>query len=336
MSAPSDRTLGPGHATDDEPAMDSDSDDEPAMDSDSGDEPTAQGDYQLRSTIDLTVEAVLPQQAADVVVTMRDFSIDPAHTLIQLAEDAGVPAVGTIKAALPSALETRLEGWINGEIAKVRIAGVPVTTFAANVAALAESTLTTVALDSTLTIASGTATHRLSALDFAPAGVDARLDLDAFPGEIITATTTAATTGGTITLGDHQFSIEYGRYAWEAVNGTLVAGYGAGVRDLLGSAISCPAIAATIANKCVLGVCVGHKTELTELCERGLDEVVDRAYEKVSAIRFDALHLASGEATMTDTTGDRNADRLVDGVWTAEINAGQGLRHVPATFSGER
>ena len=27
------------------------------------------------------------------------------------------------------------------------------------------------------------------------------------------------------------------------------------------------------------------------------------------------------------------ADRLDNGVWTAEINAGQGLRHAPATFT---
>ncbi|MGE3458003.1 MAG: hypothetical protein AB7O24_23015, partial [Kofleriaceae bacterium] len=263
-------------------------------------------------------------------------SANPAHTLIQLAEDAGVPAVGTIRAALPSPLESKLEGWINGEIAKAHVGGTPVTTFAANLAALAESTLTTAELESSLEIGSGTAIHQLSAVDFSPAGVDARLELDEFPDDVITATTTSSTRDATLTIGDHQFSIGYGQYAWNAVNQALIAQYGANARDILGAAINCPAIATTIANKCVFGVCVGHKAELTELCERGLDEVVNRAYAKVAAIRFDAIRFASGIATMTDATGDAVADQLGDGVWDAEINAGQGLRHVPATFRGDR
>ncbi|MGE3456565.1 MAG: hypothetical protein AB7O24_15755, partial [Kofleriaceae bacterium] len=118
---------------------------------------SAAGSYRVSSTIDLTVEAVLPEMAADVVVTLRELSANPAHTLIQLAEDAGVPAVGTIRAALPSSLESKLEGWINGEIAKAHVGGTPVTTFAANHAALAESTLTTAELESSLEIGSGTA-----------------------------------------------------------------------------------------------------------------------------------------------------------------------------------
>ncbi|MGE0550649.1 MAG: hypothetical protein AB7R00_26525 [Kofleriaceae bacterium] len=297
---------------------------------------SAAGSYRVSSTIDLTVEAVLPEMAADVVVTLRELSANPAHTLIQLAEDAGVPAVGTIRAALPSSLESKLEGWINGEIAKAHVGGTPVTTFAANLAALAESTLTTAELESSLEIGSGTAIHQLSAVDFSPAGVDARLELDEFPDDVITATTTSSTRDATLTIGDHQFSIGYGQYAWNAVNQALIAQYGANARDILGAAINCPAIATTIANKCVFGVCVGHKAELTELCERGLDEVVNRAYAKVAAIRFDAIRFASGIATMTDATGDAVADQLGDGVWDAEINAGQGLRHVPATFRGDR
>ena len=79
-------------------------------------------------------------------------------------------------------------------------------------------------------------------------------------------------------------------------------------------------------NKCVLGVCVGHKAELTSICEAGLDEVVSRIHDQFSALEFDAIHFAAGTATITSTG-------LTNGTWTAEINAGQGLRHVPATFT---
>ena len=79
----------------------------------------------------------------------------------------------------------------------------------------------------------------------------------------------------------------------------------------------------------MLGVCVGHAAELTEICEAGLDEVVGRIHDKFSALRFDAIHFAAGSATIT-------SGGLTNGVWTAEINAGQGLRHVPATFAATK
>src|SRR5262249_50447168 len=81
-------------------------------------EPTANGTYQVRSQYDVTAEAVLPEPAFEMVGTLRSFSTAPAHTLLDLAEDAGVPAVETIRDALPSSLESRLEGWIDEQIAK--------------------------------------------------------------------------------------------------------------------------------------------------------------------------------------------------------------------------
>jgi hypothetical protein len=292
----------------------------------------ASGSYDLHSSIDLTVEALLPQPAADLVVTLRDFSANPAHTLITLAEDAGVPAVSELRAVLPDALESRLEGWINTEIAKVTIDGVPVTVVAAEIAALAETALTQFSIDSTLAVSIDTATHTLSRLDFTPAGIDASFALEGLPSEIISSTATISSSADTLTIGDHVFAIRYGEYAWRAVDQTFVTQHGAGIRATLGTAIHCPGIAQVVANKCVLGVCVGHVSELTELCERGLDEVVERAHARIAAIKLDAVHFASGTAALVDIDHDAIADRLVDGQWDAEINAGQGLRHIPATF----
>jgi hypothetical protein len=100
--------------------------------------------------------------------------------------------------------------------------------------------------------------------------------------------------------------------------------------------VNCPHVAETIAHKCVLGVCVGHADLLEELCEAGLDEVVGIAHDKIAELRFDALHFAAGRARLVDGTGDGIADALAGGVWTAEINAGFGLRPVPATFTATR
>ena len=102
------------------------------------------------------------------------------------------------------------------------------------------------------------------------------------------------------------------------------------VRGSLGSAVNCPSLATTISNKCVFGACVGHKAELTEICERGLDEIVDRVHDEFTAYRLDLLALESGTATLA---ADGNS---MTGTWTAQINAGQGLRNVPATFTAAR
>jgi len=298
--------------------------------------PTARGTYQVRSVFDITAGAVLPQPAYEIVETLHDFSVAPAHTLIDLAEAAGVPAVSELRAALPDSLESRLEGWIDDQIEMVRIGGVPVTQVAGDIAGLAELTLTQFAVDSTLDVQGARATHRLAALDFTPAGVDARLALDDLPADIIAAETTAACKDGALALGDQHFGLPYGRYAWQALEAGVTARYGAGVRDLLGSAVNCPALATAISNKCILSVCVGHRAELLEICERGLDEVVNIARSKAEAQRFDVIHLAAGTARLGGVAADGTATRLDDGVWTAEIDATQGLRPVPATFTGAR
>ncbi len=292
------------------------------------------GTYQVTTQLDLTAELLLPEPAAQLVVTLRDFSTEPAHTLIDLADEAGVPAVAELRAALPDALESRLEGWIDDEIAELMIEGAPVTQRAAELAALAEATLTQVNLQSELVLDSARATHathRLTAIDLRPAGLEVVLPLAALPADVVSATAPVTATPAALALGDHQFALAYGEYAWRALQRTSVATYGAELRPLLGAAISCPALAAKLANKCVLGVCVGHAAALTQLCERGLDEVVDRAHAKLTAVRFTALRLAAGEAAVRD-----GANRLDGGVWSAQADAGLGLRAVPATFTAAR
>jgi hypothetical protein len=298
--------------------------------------PVASGPYVVTSNVEITIEALLPEPAANLVGTLRDFSQNPAHTMLDLAEDAGVPAVGTIRDYLPSFLEEKLEGWINDEINQLTIAGVPVPQFAGNIVALAETALSQVNIESTLTIDGNTATHRLTTLDLTPAGIDSQLELGQFPNEIVSQTTTASTSRSTLSIGDHMFSVAYGHYAWLALEAKITAEHGLNIRGLLGQAVNCPAIAATVANKCVWGQCVGHQAELTTICERGLDEAVSRAKAKLETFTFDALRLEAGSATMIDANNDRLAERLTNGVWTAEINAGQGLRHAPATFTGTR
>lgn len=289
------------------------------------------GTYDLRSTYDVTAEAVLPQPAFEMVTTLRSFGTAPGHTLLDVAEDAGVPAVGTIRDALPATLEAKLEGFIDDQIAKVTIDGVPVTQIAAEIAALAETTLTQFAIDGVLEIDGPTATHTLTRIDFAPAGIDVSIEL----GDLATQTASCAVDQSTLTIGDHAYGLPYGEYAWSALVSQITATYGKAPRALLGDAIDCPAVARAVAAKCVLSVCIGHQAELTEICERGLDEVIAVAQRKVESLVFAAIRNERGTAALTDRDHDGRIDQLA-GTWTAQINATQGLRSVPATFVGIR
>jgi hypothetical protein len=266
------------------------------------------------------------------VGTLRDFSVNPASTLFDLAEDAGVPAVAEIRAALPGYLEDKLYGWINGEIAKLKVNGVPVTSVAGWVVGWADAVLTTFALDSQLTESGGTCTHTLTNLDFYPAGINVVLPVNDITSNVITQTAACSSAAGTFTMGDHTFGLAYGEYMWRAFEAEL----GANLRSTLSAAVNCAGLAQAIANKCYLGYCVGHASQLEAICKAGIDEVVDRAHAKVTALRFDAIHLAAGTATLVDTDTNLDAEAMTSGVWTAEINAGQGLRTVPATFTATR
>ncbi|HMG23681.1 MAG TPA: hypothetical protein VK607_20245 [Kofleriaceae bacterium] len=300
-------------------------------------QPRADGTYRMVNRIDVTAEALLPEQAELVVSTLRAVSTNPARALIDAADEAGVPAVGELYGALPGPVADQLEGWINDEIARLEIDGVPVTTYAARIAGLADLVLRQVALDSELTIRGGGASHRLTALDLSPAGVAIQLPLGGLPGDPLTRDTSAVIGArGAIALGDQHFGLDHGAYVWQALEAASSAEFGRGIRDQLGRAVDCAAIAHGVAGKCVLGACVGHEALLASVCAGGLDAVVDLAHDRIAEIRIEVLHLASGRATLVDDDRDGVADRITAGTWQAELDLGLGLRHAPATFTGAR
>ena len=295
------------------------------------------GPYQVTSTVDLTVEAIVPAQVELVVATLREFSMNPAHALIDLASQAGVPAVGTLYNALPSALTDKLEGWINGEIAKVKVNGEPITQYAGDVAALFDTALTKFDLDSTLAFQGAAATHTLTAIDFSPAGIDAKLTIPSVASVLLTANPTIdLASGGALTIGDEHFGFELGEYAWDGVNAASTALFGGDLQTTLTNAIDCPQLAQTIAGKCVLGVCVGHASDLQAICDGGIGALVNAVHDQLAQFNTDAFHFAQGTGTLVDDDGDGVADRIVNGTWTAEMNLGMGLRHTPATFTATR
>ncbi|MCX5747726.1 MAG: hypothetical protein NT062_35120 [Proteobacteria bacterium] len=298
---------------------------------------TTTGPYQVVNTIDFTTEAILPAQGELIVSTLREFSTNPAHALIDIADQAGVPAVGALYGVIPGVIKDRIEGWINDELDKVRINGQPLTAYTAEVVSYFDIALTQFAVDSELDLSGTQVTHRITALDLRPAGVDLRIPIGGLAGDLLTQNPTLEVgAGGALTFGEQHFGLNYGEYAWQGIEALSTAAFGAGVRATLGAAVNCQNLAHAVADKCVLGVCVGHETELTGVCEGGLDAIVNFAHDRLAAMRLEALHLGSGTARLVDVDGDGVGDQIVDGAWTAEMNLGLGLRHTPARFEGSR
>jgi hypothetical protein len=300
--------------------------------------PSSTGPYAVVNKVDFTVEAILPAQIELVVTTLREMETNPAHALISIADRAGVPAVGALYGAIPGVLKDKLEGWINDEIRKVKIAGKPVTEYCGDIAALAETALTDFAVDSELAIDGDTATHRLTALDLTPTGLNVRVPIGGLAGDILTQTPDifVAEAGAVSFVSEQHFGLNYGEYVWQAVEGFSQATFGGGIKATLSHAVNCPGIAHTVASKCVLGVCVGHKTELTNICNGGLDAAVDLVHDRLADMRIEALRLTSGTVRLVDEDGDGVGDKMVDGAWEASMNLGLGLRKAPATFTGAR
>lgn len=311
------------------------------------DEPRARmstaGTYALASDVTVEAVALLPASAHQGVLVLEGLRDHPARTLFDLAEAAGVPAVGTLRAALPGALESRLEGWIDARVRAVTTGDGTLADVIAAVSVLAHAEVGALHLGSHLSLADDGARHRLDsvalevagqvlAYDVAPlATVGVELDV------ATSATVVHERTGADLTLGAHGFGLPYGRLAWRALDDLVRARFGRDLRALLGAQVDCAGVAATVADQCVLGACVGHEAELTTICEAGLDRAVAELRTRVEAAALTPFTFAGGQARLVDGAPvDGVASRLTDGLWDAQLDLGVGPRPAPATFTGER
>jgi hypothetical protein len=297
------------------------------------------GPYELVSTVDMTSESISPRQVDDVVASLRAFSMNPATTLVALAEAARDPAITTLRNEIATSLLTRLPGWINEEVQKVTLGGKSLPAFADQLAMLARTSLTRFVIHSELTLDGGAPAHRIVGLDMSPAGLDTKITFDAVDGESLDqAPVTTVGADGSLMLGDQRFTLAYGKRAWEGIDAAATQLVGDAVRPALGAAVNCPAVAKATAARCLLDVCVNHETVIRDLCESSLDRLVASVRDRLSDVKLDALHFSQGTARVVDTNGDGVGDEIADGVWTAEIDLGFGLgfHAAPAKFSGAR
>jgi hypothetical protein len=282
--------------------------------------------YRVKSRLDLGFE---PAKLAAAVADFEALAGNPARVLLA----QGGSGVGELLAALPAALDDRLEGWLNVEIDKQRILGKTPRQFATDIAAFTETTLTQFTLESSLSITPGGVVHSLMGLNFRPSGLDIIIPIGGLKADALTQRTEVEVgTGGALWLGEQRFNLAFGTHAWQGLNLASSTLYGTDLATALDDALGCPAVATAVATRCYNGTCVGHASQLQAICERAASTIVTQLSERITAFELAGIHFVQGTATLVDTNRNGVAETISGGAWAIEVDLGAGPRAATGTF----
>jgi hypothetical protein len=263
--------------------------------------------------------APIPAGVTATVAKLRAFSAGPADTLLGLAQSASSPELAQLYAELPATLTTRLRGWMDTEIDKVKISSVSVRQYATSISSIVETALTRYSIDSTLSFTPDQTQHSLRALRFRLEGLDVVVPIGGLKADAIAqkpAVTVAE--AGNVTFGEHTFGLAFASHAWHAINLASTQQYGVEVVTTLAHAVDCRTLAQTVSTKCYGTSCVGHPAQLTAVCEKGLQLLSSQLSADAAAQGYDELRLTSGSAHLIDDNIDGLADRI-DGTWNLQL-----------------
>lgn len=312
----------------------------------------AAGTFHLVNRFELAAASMVPGTAGEAFTLLDGLGNRPATTLLALADAAGAPAAGIVASALPGEVESRLDEWMKAYLTSAQ-EGNSSSAYAEIVKlnGQIQSVLVSFALHSDLALSSGadpTSAHSPRALvffqDTSPVTVQVPfIEVAAARGVRATiswsSSAEAAAGNSEMTIEDHAMGIPFGRYAVSALNIALQEALGA--RDLaaaLAQLVDCSAMAASVANRCVGPLCVGHAAELSAVCTAGLGRAASEIEAAMGALDFKAIHFQSGRARGSGCFATEGApaapDRLSDGVWSVTVDLGSGEKPASATFEG--
>jgi hypothetical protein len=104
----------------------------------------------------------------------------------------------------------------------------------------------------------------------------------------------------------------------------------------LSGAVGCVGLGDYVASQCVGVVCVGHASDMTDLCEGGLAEGARQIDAQIESIDFKAIHFQRGTArAYTDPRITPPRTVLQGGKWTVTVDFGNGPEPANATFTAD-
>jgi hypothetical protein len=307
------------------------------------------GTYSVVSRFEVPAAAAAPGPLGDALGLIHGMAENPARALLDTAEEAGVPALGTLRLLLPGTLEAKVEEWMNAYLLAAETDGVSPHDQIVELDELIRSVLLAWDLRSELDLPAGApGTHTPTALVFGTG------EPIVVPVDATAAVTRASGVTGLVTwpdgidgapratIGDHFMGVPFGHYALVAVEAALAARYGAAdVRGALGTFVDCPGMAESVASRCIGFVCVGNEATLEAVCQGGLDALAEKIEERVLSLNYEAIRFESGTAAAQGVvvdalSGTATAEQLTGGVWTASVDLGNEPEPADATFTAAR
>jgi hypothetical protein len=303
------------------------------------------GAFSVSSQFDVSATAAAPGPLGDALGLVHTFVVDPGAAIINYAGQAGVPGLSTLRSVLPDALESRLAGWMSSYIKSASVGGVTPYDSLSWLDGTVRALLLYWGLQSRLALPVGiSGTHSPSSLTFAlSSGSPISFPLDSTASVTAGIGVTALVSfpdgpGGraSVTISDHFMGLPFGRYALQALNAILLERYGdANLTAFLSDAVGCAGMASFVASQCVSIVCVGHESDILDVCEGGLGEGAKQIEDQITGLDFKAIHFQQGTATAigAQVTRPQDATALQDGVWAVTVDFGSGEQPAHATFA---
>ncbi len=325
--------------------------------------PKLDGVYELSSELDLTTAGLLPEVMNDTLKALSSFREKPSQTIVDLMSAANVPLVSNILGVIPGPIRGFVLGYIDDHVFKALYDKVPVTQRITGILDDLASIVTKFEVVTTLDVPQGdevgdmTAHHTIAGVGYhwdskrhviaAPELVSQLVDQRVKANAVALEKRSVELETGRLKLGDHTFSVPIGSFTVYAADELAKDKLGAAsLRDAMGKVVDCEALADSVSKRCINPpgpgqVCVGHKSDIKQICTTGLDLLVISLQTAIRRLDMPVLNLKDGFAQMWDAPEegaplDATIDRIDHGFWTAAITVTKEDKPVVATFTGRR
>jgi hypothetical protein len=285
--------------------------------------------YDVTTQIDMTQLSDFSEAIDATLEPLRRLKEDPAQTMLDELSAKNVPIVATLKSKIPDSLEGQFAGWFNDDArsATDALGGVN-----ADLAAMAGK----FQILSTLDMTPGQSKHTIKGLAFTRGSEKVTVDAPDLVSAIAPDPVKVDVSGPNASVGAHAFGLPIGGLTSSGLdlfNKDKLAK--TGLRFVIGRIVDCGGIAKKTANRCIASLCIGHETEIKDMCDSGLDVVTDVTLFALKKLNINPLSLLSGDISILDavTPGDGG---LLSGVWKGSVNLGKGEKDLSSTLTGKR
>jgi len=275
-----------------------------------------------------------------VVMSFGSADVDSAIAQLQAFSQHGgttllAQSVGTVSGqaldALPTALRSKLEGWIDVELDKQKLGTVTARVAIGDISMMAQTVVNEFVLESSLTITPTGAMHSLHDLNFKPDSLDVVIPIGGLTADQIEQKPTSEVgVGGALALGDEHFKLALGSHAWQGINLAVATKYGGDLSIVQN--LDCNAVAQSVAARCVSSSCVGHASDILAVCQLGVTTLVGHLRDGLAPIVLESLRFTHGTAHLVDDNHDGVAEKIV-GTWDAEADLGMGASTMQIAFT---